>query len=77
MNIKHLWRAEKLNKILSCIVILVFGIVFILAGINGWKFPSIYWYIRETKFGEVLNSVIMVFFGLILICVTICIYIGV
>ena len=46
------------------LALLLFGIIFILSGIFGWKFPSIYWFIRETEYGEIINTIAMVGLGI-------------
>ena len=50
-------------------ILLIFSLLFILAGINNWKYPSISWYLRETQFGEFLNRIVMVITGIILLVI--------
>lgn len=50
--------------LLKFLVLLLLGIVFILAGIFGWKYPSIYWFLKETRYGGLLNTIIMIIAGI-------------
>ena len=43
------------------------GIILIVAGIKGWKYPTIHWYLRKTKFGEILNSICLSLSGVVVI----------
>ena len=51
------------------IILLIFSLLFVLAGINNWKYPSIFWYLRETQFGEFLNRIVMVIIGILLLVI--------
>jgi len=46
------------------LTLLIIGIVFILAGVFKWKFPSIYWFLRETEYGEIINTIVMMLLGI-------------
>lgn len=53
------------------LIMLISGIIFIFAGIYGWKFPTIQWYWRQRKYGEDLNSIIMIMSGVIIIILSV------
>ena len=46
------------------------GILSICSGIFKWKFPSIYWFLRDTRYGEIINSIVWIVIGVILIIVS-------
>ena len=46
------------------LALLIIGIVFILAGVFKWKFPSIYWFLRETEYGEIINTIVVMLLGI-------------
>ncbi|MBQ4518688.1 MAG: hypothetical protein II997_08915 [Clostridia bacterium] len=50
-------------SLLKFIFFLTLGIIFIIAGIFKWSFPSIKPWWRATKYGELLNTIGMVLFG--------------
>ena len=55
-------------RFFTCIII---GILFMCAGIFHWKFPTIRWTWRETKYGEEINTIAMIIWGISLIALTI------
>ncbi len=56
---------------LEILVLAIVGIVFFLSGVYGWKFPSMRWWIRQEKNREDLNSLMMIFYGIMSIIVAI------
>ncbi len=46
------------------LILFVLGIIFILAGIFRWNFPTIKLWIRRMKYGEILNSIAMIVLGI-------------
>ena len=50
--------------VLRFVGMMIFGAVFVLAGIFHWKFPSIHWYLRETEYGEIINTIAMIILGI-------------
>ena len=56
-------------NITSKVIILILGIIFILAGIFKWKIPTIYWFLRESKYGEIFNNFVMLCIGIICIII--------
>lgn len=57
------------NKFRGYFIITIFGIILILAGIFHWPVPTINWSIRKTKYGEEINSFVMIFMGILLFVV--------
>ena len=55
---------SNIETVIRFLLLLIIGIIFILAGIFKWKFPTIYWFLREKEFGEILNTVAMIAFGI-------------
>lgn len=55
-------------------ILCVLGAMSILAGIKGWKYPSIFVYLRKTAFGEILNTIVMILGGIVLIVIAIALY---
>ena len=51
------------------LVLLTIGVLFLLAGIFKWKFPSIYWFLKKTEYGEIINMVTMIILGICIFCV--------
>ncbi len=46
---------------------IIVGILIICAGIFRWKFPTIRWNLRETKYGEEINTIAMIIWGISII----------
>lgn len=57
-----------IETVLKFLAILVIGVLFLIAGVFKWKFPSIYWFLREKEYGEILNTVVMIVLGLCIFC---------
>ena len=55
---------SSIEIIIKFLALLIIGIVFILAGIFKWKFPTIYWFLREKEYGEILNTAAMIVLGI-------------
>jgi len=49
------------------ILLLIFGPIFVIAGIFRWSFPSIKPWWRTCKYGETLNTVVMVMMGILIV----------
>ena len=49
------------------LILCVLGVICILAGKKGWKYPGIFEFLRSTTFGEILNTIVMVSGGVVLI----------
>ncbi len=47
-------------------LLLIFGIIFIIAGIFKWPIPPIKSWVRNTKHGEILNTITMIILRFIL-----------
>lgn len=52
------------ERTLKVYLLLIFGIICIIAGIFKWPFPSIMPWWRKTKYGEILNTIVMILFGI-------------
>jgi len=46
------------------LILFIFGIIFILAGIFRWNFPTIQLWIRRMEYGEILNTITMIVLGI-------------
>jgi uncharacterized membrane protein YidH (DUF202 family) len=57
-----------IETVIRFLVLLIIGIIFMLAGIFKWKFPSIYWFLREKEYGEMLNTIAMILLGICAFC---------
>ena len=55
---------SSIETVLKFLALLIIGVLFILAGIFKWRFPSIYWFLRETEYGEIINTVVMIILGI-------------
>ena len=55
---------SSIETVLKFLALLIIGVLFILAGIFKWKFPSIYWFLRETEYGEIINAAAMIILGI-------------
>ena len=55
---------SNIETTLKFLALLIIGVLFLLAGIFKWKFPSIYWYLRETEYGEIINTAVMIILGI-------------
>ena len=55
---------SNIETTLKFLVLLIIGVLFLLAGIFKWRFPSIYWFLRETEYGEIINTVVMIMLGI-------------
>ena len=54
---------NSIEIVLKFLALLIIGVLFLLAGIFKWRFPSIYWFLRETEYGEIINTVVMIILG--------------
>ncbi len=52
------------ETVLKFLALLIIGVIFLLAGIFKWKIPSIYWFLRETEYGEIINTAVMIILGI-------------
>lgn len=57
-----------IETVLKFLALLVIGVLFLIAGVFKWKFPSIYWFLREKEYGEILNTAVMTVLGLCIFC---------
>ena len=55
---------SSIETVLKFLALLIIGVLFLLAGIFKWRFPSIYWFFRETEYGEIINTVVMIILGI-------------
>ena len=55
---------SSIETVLKFLALLIIGVLFLLAGIFKWRFPSIYWFLRETEYGEIINTVVMIILGI-------------
>ena len=55
---------SSIETALEFLALLIIGVLFLLAGIFKWRFPSIYWFLRETEYGEIINTVVMIMLGI-------------
>ena len=55
---------SSIETVLKFFALLIIGVLFLLAGIFKWRFPSIYWFLRETEYGEIINTVVMIILGI-------------
>ena len=55
---------SSIETALEFLALLIIGVLFLLAGILKWRFPSIYWYLRETEYGEIINTAVMIILGI-------------
>lgn len=55
---------SSIETVLKFLALLIIGVLLILAGIFKWRFPSIYWFLRETEYGEIINTVVMIILGI-------------
>ena len=55
---------SSIEMVLKFLALLIIGVLFLLAGIFKWRFPSIYWFLRETEYGEIINTVVMIILGI-------------
>ena len=55
-------------------ICLSLGVLFIIAGIKGWKFPTIKY--RNTEYGEILNTIVMILAGIYLIAIVLIAWVG-
>lgn len=53
-----------IETVLEFLALLIIGIIFLIAGIFKWKIPSIYWFIRKTEYGEIINTAVMIILGI-------------
>ncbi len=58
-----------IEDIVKFIIIFSLGVLSIISGINSWKIPSIFWYLRKTLYGEILNSIVWIVVGIVLLIV--------
>lgn len=58
-------------SVVNIVILCTLGALSILAGINHWKFPSIFGYLRKTLYGEILNSIVWICVGIVLIIVAV------
>ena len=63
-KLKDVGCMSDIEMVISFLVLLIIGIIFILAGIFKWKFPTIYWFLREKEYGEILNTSAMIVLGI-------------
>ena len=52
---------------LRFVLMLIIGLIFVIAGIFRWPFPSIMPWWRYTKYGEILNTICMLIIGFCII----------
>lgn len=57
------------DKVMEKYFLLVIGLICIFAGIFHWPFPSVLLIYRDTKWGEKINTFIMVLIGGAALCV--------
>ena len=55
------------ERLLRFVLLLILGLVFVVAGIFHWPFPSIKPWWRTGKYGEFLNTVVMIIAGICII----------
>ncbi len=55
------------ERLLRFVLLLMLGLVFAIAGIFRWPFPSIKPWWRTGKYGEILNTVVMVMMGILIV----------
>ncbi len=55
---------SSIETALEFLALLIIGVLFLLAGIFKWRFPSIYWFLRETEYGEIINTVVLIILGI-------------
>ena len=55
---------SSIETVLKFFALLIIGVLFLLAGIFKWRFPSIYWFLRETEYGEIINTVVLIILGI-------------
>ena len=55
---------SNIETTLKFLALLIIGVLFLLAGIFKRRFPSIYWFLRETEYGEIINTVVMILLGI-------------
>ena len=55
---------SSIETTLEFLALLIIGVLFLLAGIFKWRFPSIYWFLRETEYGEIINTVVLIILGI-------------
>ena len=55
---------SSIETVLKFLALLIIGVLFLLAGIFKWRFPSIYWFLRETEYGEIINTVVIIILGI-------------
>ena len=55
---------SSIETALEFLALLIIGVLFLLAGIFKLRFPSIYWFLRETEYGEIINTVVMIMLGI-------------
>ena len=53
-----------IKTLLKFLALLIIGVIFLIAGIFKWRFPSIYWYLREIEYGEIINTAVMIILGI-------------
>ncbi len=58
-----------MKTVVEFFIYCIIGVICILAGINQWKFPTIKYILRSTKYGELLNSIVWVCVGVGIIIV--------
>ena len=65
-NVERMGRGNmsSIETVLKFLALLIIGVLFVLAGIFKWRFPSIYWFFRETEYGEIINTVVMIILGI-------------
>ncbi len=49
------------------VLLLILGLVFVIAGTFHWPFPSIKPWWRTGKYGEILNTVVMITMGILIV----------
>lgn len=47
-----------MSDITRFMMVFTVGVIFIIAGIKGWKFPGTYWFIRNGEYGEIINMIL-------------------
>ena len=55
---------SSIETVLKFLALLIIGVLFLLAGIFKWRFPSIYWFLREKEYGEIINTAVMIILGI-------------
>ncbi len=55
------------ERLRNFVLLLILGLVFVIAGIFRWPFPSIKPWWRTGKYGEILNTVVMIIMGVLII----------